>query len=268
MASPYGDAVCVPWYLLGKAAAESGCQALFSGEGGDQVFGGWANKPMITELALTGASLESIYAKTFHRFLDDIPDMLNASMPMQSHEQIFDVHAWIRSCLPPSNELTLLATLRHINFATKGGGTILPRFTELVEAHKIDAHAPFFDTQLVAAASSLPDATILDGATDKAILRKLVSEMTSPEIAALPKRGMGVPATHWATGTHSLAANVRTQLGPRNKHRDFRIRQENVDMLLSGIVDAPDAYRRRRLGERIWTLFQWEVFREVHSLSE
>jgi len=268
MASPYGDAVCVPWYLLGKAAAESGCQALFSGEGGDQVFGGWANKPMITELALTGASLDSIYAKTFHRFLDDIPDMLNASMPMQSREQIFDVHAWIRSCLPPSNELTLLATLRHINFATKGGGTILPRFTELVEAHKIDAHAPFFDTPLVAAASSLPDATILDGATDKAILRKLVSEMTSPEIAALPKRGMGVPATHWATGTHSLAANVRTQLGPRNKHRDFRIRQENVDMLLSGIVDAPDAYRRRRLGERIWTLFQWEVFREVHSLSE
>ena len=39
-------------------------------------------------------------------------------------------------------------------------------------------------------------------------------------------------------------------------------------MLMSGIVDAPDAYRRRRLGERIWTLFQWEVFREVHSLSE
>jgi hypothetical protein len=137
-----------------------------------------------------------------------------------------------------------------------------------VEAHEIDAHAPFFDTDLVAAASSMPDSTILDGATDKAILRTLVAEMTSPEIADLPKRGMGVPSTHWATGDHALGKHVRKVLGRRNKHRDQRIHQEYVDMLMSGIVDAPDAYRRRRLGERIWTLFQWEVFREVHSLSE
>lgn len=268
MISPYGDAVCVPWFLLGKAAADAGCDALFSGEGGDQVFGGWANKPMVTELALTGAPLESIYAKTFHRFLDDIPDLINPQHLQGMNDKPFDVHAWIRSCLPQERGLSLLATLRHLNFATKGGGTILPRFTELVEAHKIDAHAPFFDTHLLAAASSLPDATILDGATDKAILRQLVSEMTSPEIAALPKRGMGVPATHWATGGHALGKHVRSVLGHRNKHRDIMIRQDNVDMLLSGIVDAPDAYRRRRLGERIWTLFQWEVFREVHSLSK
>ena len=268
MISPYGDAVCVPWYLLGKAAADAGCDALFSGEGGDQVFGGWANKPMVTELALTGAPLESVYAKTFHRFLDDIPDLIIPQHLHGASDKPFDVHAWIRSCLPQERDLSLLATLRHLNFATKGGGTILPRFTELVEAHKIDAHAPFFDTLLVAAAASLPDSTILDGATDKAILRTLVTEMTSPEIADLPKRGMGVPSTHWATGDHALGKHVRNVLGRRNKHRDQRIQQEYVDMLMSGIVDAPDAYRRRRIGERIWTLFQWEIFREVHSLSE
>lgn len=268
MVNPYGDAVCVPWFLLGKAAADAGCDALFSGEGGDQVFGGWANKPMVTELALTTARLEDVYAKTFHRFLDDIPDLINTQKVHGGNDKPFDVHAWIRSCLPQERDLSLLATLRHLNFATKGGGTILPRFTELVETHKIDAHAPFFDTLLVAAASSMPDSTILDGATDKVILRRIVSELTSPEIAALPKRGMGVPSTYWATGDHALGKHVRNDLSRRNKQRDQRIHQEYVDMLLSGIVDAPDAYRRRRLGERIWTLFQWEVFREVHSLSE
>ena len=268
MISPYGDAVCVPWFLLGKAAADAGCDALFSGEGGDQVFGGWANKPMVTELALTGAPLESVYAKTFHRFLDDIQDLINPQHLQDGRDKAFDVHAWIRSCLPQERDLSLLATLRHLNFATKGGGTILPRFTELVETHKIDAHAPFFDTHLVVAASAMPDSTILDGATDKAILRQMVSELASPEIAVLPKRGMGVPSTHWATGDHALSQHVRNVLGRRNKHRDQRIRQEYVDMLMSGIVDAPDAYRRRRIGERIWTLFQWEIFREVHSLSE
>jgi len=266
MVSPYGDAVCVPWYLLGKAAAEAGCDALFSGEGGDQVFGGWANKPMVTELAITGATVDAVYAKTFHRFLDELSGLLDGESAVTSAS--FDVHQWIRDCLPASGTNTLLATLRHLNFATKGGGTILPRFTELVESHGIDAHAPFFDTHLVAAALSLPDSSILDGSTDKAILRRLVSDITSPEIATLPKRGMGVPATSWATENHLLGHKVRHQLSRRNKHRDPRIRQDSVDVLLSGIVDAPDAYRRRRIGERIWTLFQWEVFREVHSLSE
>ena len=266
MVSPYGDAVCVPWYLLGKAAADAGCDALFSGEGGDQVFGGWANKPMVTELALTGATVDAVYAKTFHRFLDEVSGLLDGESAVSSAS--FDVHQWIRDCLPKSATNTLLTTLRHLNFATKGGGTILPRFTELVEIHGIDAHAPFFDTQLVAEALSLPDSSILDGSTDKAILRRMVGDMTSPEIAALPKRGMGVPATSWAIENHPLGHKVRYQLGQKNKHRDPRIRQDSVDVLLSGIVDAPDAYRRRRIGERIWTLFQWEVFREVHSLPE
>jgi len=115
---------------------------------------------------------------------------------------------------------------------------------------------------------SLPDIAILDGSTDKALLRQLVAELTSTEIAALPKRGMGVPSTHWCTGDHQLGKKVRQQLSAKNRHRDQRMRQASIDKLLSGIVEAPDAYRKRRLGERIWTLFQWEVFREVHSLSE
>lgn len=266
MIAPYGDAACTPWYLIGQAAAAAGCDALFSGEGGDQVFGGWANKPMVAELALTSAPVESIYARTFHRFLEELPDLLTPDATTDSLS--FDVYGWIRSCLPQDTQATLIQTLRHLNFSIKGGGTILPRFTEMIEAHRIDAHAPFFDTHLVAAAMGMTDSTILDGSVDKAILRQLVAELTCPEIAALPKRGMGVPSTSWAFDKHSLGFKVRSVLDRKNKHRDRRIRQDHIDELLSGIVTAPDAYRKRRLGERIWTLFQWEVFREVHSLSE
>jgi len=268
MVSPYGDAVCVPWFLLGKAASDAGCNALFSGEGGDQVFGGWANKPMVSELALTGASLEIIYGKTFHRFLDDIPEMLDHTKLSSENDIPFDVHAWISGCLPVEQNLSLLTILKHLNFATKGGGTILPRFTELVEVHGIDAHAPFFDSELVASAASLPDSAILDGSTEKVFLRRLVAELTSEDIAVLPKRGMGVPSTYWCVGEHPLGTKVRRQLSLQNRHRDQRLRQASIDKLLSGIVESPDAYRKRRLGERLWTLFQWEVFREVHSLSE
>ena len=44
---PFGDAVTGPQYLLGRAARAAGLTAVFNGEGGDQLFGGWTNKPMV-----------------------------------------------------------------------------------------------------------------------------------------------------------------------------------------------------------------------------
>ena len=45
---PFGDAVTGPQYLLGRAArAGRASSAVFNGEGGDQLFGGWTSKPMI-----------------------------------------------------------------------------------------------------------------------------------------------------------------------------------------------------------------------------
>ena len=38
---PFGDAVTGPQYLLGRAARAAGLTAVFNGEGGDQLFGGW-----------------------------------------------------------------------------------------------------------------------------------------------------------------------------------------------------------------------------------
>ncbi|HEX2687874.1 MAG TPA: asparagine synthase C-terminal domain-containing protein [Kofleriaceae bacterium] len=42
---PFGDAVTAPQYLLGRAARKAGVIAVFNGEGGDQLFGGWTSKP-------------------------------------------------------------------------------------------------------------------------------------------------------------------------------------------------------------------------------
>ena len=43
----YGDAVTGPLFLLGREAKKLGLKTVFNGEGGDQFFGGWSNKPMI-----------------------------------------------------------------------------------------------------------------------------------------------------------------------------------------------------------------------------
>src|SRR5262249_61743068 len=69
---PFGDPVTGPQYLLGRAAREVGLSAVFNGEGGDQLFGGWTNKPMIAaELyaPLYGRDTrEETYLQSYHRF--------------------------------------------------------------------------------------------------------------------------------------------------------------------------------------------------------
>jgi Asparagine synthase (glutamine-hydrolyzing) len=43
---PFGDGVTVPLYLLNEAASQE-TDLVFNGEGGDQLFAGWTNKPLI-----------------------------------------------------------------------------------------------------------------------------------------------------------------------------------------------------------------------------
>jgi asparagine synthase (glutamine-hydrolysing) len=43
---PFGDGVTVPLFLLAQAASQE-TGVIFNGEGGDQLFAGWTNKPLI-----------------------------------------------------------------------------------------------------------------------------------------------------------------------------------------------------------------------------
>ena len=51
---PFGDAVTGPQFLLGRAAAQSGLNVVWNGEGGDQLFGGWSSKPMVAAAVYAG----------------------------------------------------------------------------------------------------------------------------------------------------------------------------------------------------------------------
>ena len=61
-------------YLLGRAARAAGLTAVFNGEGGDQLFGGWTSKPMVAA-AVYGNRYEAAeespgeqYLRSYHRF--------------------------------------------------------------------------------------------------------------------------------------------------------------------------------------------------------
>ena len=69
---PFGDGVTVPLYLLNQVASQE-TKIIFNGEGGDQLFAGWTNKPLIaagiyqSQHPQKNETFIQQYLRTFHR---------------------------------------------------------------------------------------------------------------------------------------------------------------------------------------------------------
>jgi asparagine synthase (glutamine-hydrolysing) len=259
MPQPFGDAVCVPLWLLGKAAKDE-VRTVFNGEGGDQLFGGWANKPLVAAAAYGETDLYAAYRSTYHRF----DSQLSALWPGHPDVAIDD---WLAVGLEALPEAPLLHRLRAANIALKGAQNIAPRCVAMAACHGLSVQAPFFDDALAAHTFTLPPGAFLSGACEKAILKDAARGLLPDEIIFREKRGMGVPSTEWCLPRFGpVGRRVRSLLSRRRIRREGRFDPEFVSELLTGRDTTPAGFRRRRVGEKLWTLSTWELWREVHSL--
>lgn len=258
--APFGDPVTVPLWLLGEAAARLGATDVFNGEGGDQVFGGWTNKPMVAAETYAGEEYdrEAEYLATFHRFHARLGELLTPA----ARERLagWDAGAWLRPLLRGTGYESLLHRLRATNLAAKGAHNIAPRARMLAEAHGLRLRCPFFDRDLARWSFGLPGAWILEGSCEKALLKRAAEPWLPAEIVWREKRGMGAPATEWCLG--ALRSDVRRRLHPRRLRREGWFRPEFVRSVERG-EDEPGEYRSRRLGEKLWLLWFLQVWRDV-----
>lgn len=258
---PFGDAVTVPLMLLGKAAAAH-VGTVFNGEFGDQLFGGWANKPMVAA-ELYGApdyQREAAYLATFHRFYG-LTDSFYTPHQRQATAGV-DVCRWIRAEMEAGDFSGLLHRLRAANLRLKGAQNIGPRARQLAAACGLRSHAPFADRELAEWTFSCPPEWFLQGACEKYLLKRAAEAFLPASIVWREKRGMGVPATDWCRG--GLRRTIARVLNSRRLKRDGWFRPEAVRMLRRG-NDAPGEFRTRRLGEKLWTILLLHVWLDAHA---
>ncbi|ELR98102.1 asparagine synthase-related protein [Gloeocapsa sp. PCC 73106] len=178
---PFGDGVTVPLYLLTQAASRD-TRVIFNGEGGDQLFAGWTNKPLIAAKVYAPEDVESSfeyhYLKTFHRlwgyeervFQPEIYAQVREIMPQE----------WLKSALDPQFNSSLLHRLRRATLMLKGAQNIHPRASNLALTQGLQVRSPFCDLdlvqetfsisgklfllipQIIAIAKTLPDWSYLD----------------------------------------------------------------------------------------------------------
>jgi asparagine synthase (glutamine-hydrolysing) len=263
---PFGDAVTAPLYLLGKAARAAGVVAVFNGEGGDQLFGGWTSKPMIAA-ELFGhlyehqedESREETYLHSYHRFygLEDAlyTDGFRAAVGGPGQRR-----AHLTPYLGEASAGAFLNRVRLADISLKGSQNILPRAERMTNAFGLDMRVPLFDRKLAHASFTLPPELKLHGACEKYILKLAVQERLPEDIVWRRKFGMSVPATDFVLGP--LAPLFEDLLGDRSLAARGMFRPAYVRSLLAG-KDVPSEFRKRRIGERLWALAMLEAWMRV-----
>ena len=260
---PFGDPVTGPQYLLARAAREAGFTSVFNGEGGDQLFGGWTSKPMIAAELFAGVhgddSREELYLRSYHRFYGFENQLYTPEFRAQVGGP-GQRRALLMPYLGSDRAATFLNRVRLADISLKGSQNILPRAERVANGHALDLRVPLFDRALAETSFRLPPQLKLHGATEKYILKLVLQRHLPREIVWRRKYGMGVPVTEWTLGP--LASMVQGLLGRESLEARRLFNPGFVERLRQGQND-PQETRRRRIGERLWTLAMLEAWLRV-----
>jgi asparagine synthase (glutamine-hydrolysing) len=250
---PFGDGVTVPLYLLCQAA-RSEVSVIFNGEGGDQLFGGWTNKPLIAASIYGGTSdFTQQYLQTFHRLSGHADRVFQPLIIPQLPES----YIWIHDALDPRWTNDLLHRLRRATLMLKGAQNIQPRASNLASWHGLQVRSIFCDLPLAEWTFGVAGTLHLQGSCEKYILKKAVEDLLPPEIVWRTKRGMGVPLTPWLVP--GLWSELGAWLNPNVLKQAGCWQTDVAERLVSGKFGG--ALQGRRMGEILWLIIMWERWR-------
>lgn len=257
---PYGDGVTVPLFLLAKAASQE-TRVIFNGEGGDQLFAGWTNKPLIAaglyqaEHPAGEEPFRQQYLRTFHRLWGYESRVFQPEVYAQI--QTLQADNWLCEAIAADACPSLLHRLRRANLMLKGAQNIHPRATQLGFAHGLQVRSPFCNLSLANWTFQLAGELCLQGACEKYILKKAVEDWLPASIVWRPKRGMGVPLTSWCL--NELWHQLGVWLNPGVLQAENRWQPQIATHIVNGKLGA--AIQGRRIGETLWLLIIWQIWR-------
>ncbi|MEV0060793.1 asparagine synthase-related protein [Nocardia sp. NPDC050718] len=260
---PVGDPLTVPNLLLAETAAADGARVVLNGEGGDPVFGGPKNLPMlIFELTRDDpdpVARAAAYLDSYRKCLGDLPVLLSrdALAALDGAPPLTDLLTPLLTAGPMTS---LLNQLLHTNLRTKGAHHILTKVERLTAAAGVEGRAPLFDRAVIDHAFRVPPRLKLAGATEKWILKEAVRDLLPATIVDRPKSGMRVPVQQWLAGPlrdlgHELL------LGRSARARGL-FREDTIRAWLRG-----DGALLPRQGGKLWLVLSLELWLRAFEVT-
>jgi asparagine synthase (glutamine-hydrolysing) len=284
---PFADSSALPTYLVSELASKSVKVAL-SGEGGDELFGGYYTYvadlmarrvgPVASALAplvrmLPSSSAKASFDYKAKRFVGGA-----ALPPLERH------HAW-KEIFSPEARAALLSDRRRgsedplqiyrARYAETDGAELLARLQDvdlgiyLVDdllvktdrasmAHSLEARVPFLDTVVAELALALPTRLKVRGFAKKRLLRQAVAPLLPRAVVRGRKQGFSIPVAAWLRG--ELEGFARQVLAPETLARQGFFRPEAVRAMIDEHVHG-----RTDLSRQIWGLISFTLWFDSYA---
>jgi asparagine synthase (glutamine-hydrolysing) len=285
---PFADSSSIPTYLVSELAAQH-VKVVLSGEGGDELFGGYETytadqlalriggaaarlAPLVERLPSSSGRVSLDYrAKRFVR--------ASALPPLERHHgwrEIFSaaqrnrllVPAWREAPGDPLDpwrerfaetaQAPLLARLQDVDLGIYLADDLLVKTDRMSMAHSLEARVPYLDPVVAELALALPTPQKVRGFSKKRLLRRTAAELIPASITRARKRGFSIPAAAWLRG--ELEPLAREILDPE------RIRGQGYfePAVVTGVLDEHVA-RRQDHSRQLWGLISFSLWAEQIS---
>jgi asparagine synthase (glutamine-hydrolysing) len=225
---PFGDSSAVPTYLVSKLASEEVKVAL-SGEGGDELFGGYYTyvadrlAPKVAPLAAMAAPLVEALpssdskvsldykAKRFvrgarlpalerhHAWKEIFPAPMRASL-LGGRDPGWDPVDLLRERYVETEGAESLARLQDVDLGIYLVDDLLVKTDRSSMAHSLELRVPFLDQRVAEFALGLATPLKVRGLAKKRLLRQALAPLLPREIVRGPKQGFSIPLAAWLRG--------------------------------------------------------------------
>ncbi len=279
--APNGDATCVPTWYLSRLARKSVTVAL-SGEGADELFGGYSRQHYDVWIDRLGAAARLLPSllRIGGRSVSDrlvrrlgMPPGLRRQLDWSTVFSRDQLLAIARDPLPTEadalachedlarrwSELARrdplnarLAVDRELFLA----GDLLPKVDRMSMAHSLEVRVPYLDHEVADWLIPLPGPLKADLRRNKKLLRRVTRNVLPVEVASRPKRGFDVPVSGWLRA--GLRGAMTDLLGEETVRRRGLFKPEAIGAMVREHLRGEADH-----GERLWLLISLEGWQQT-----
>jgi len=250
MAEPMVSHDCIGFYLLSREVAKT-CKAVQSGQGADEVFGGYHWYPPLIDSA---APFESYRRAFFDRDFAEYQQVVQAGLVDADHASAFVQQHFAQPGAndPVDKALRLDTTVMLVDDPVK-------RVDNMTMAWGLEARVPFLDHELVQFAARMPSSLKVAN-EGKFILKEAARAVVPSAVIDRPKGYFPVPALKYLQG--SVLDYVCDALLNTKAQQRGLFQQEYVNNLL----DDPESHITPLRGSKLWQLGLLEIWLQAQGL--
>lgn len=250
MDEPINHEHSVPMYILAKYA-KSRVKALLSGEGADEVFGGYRRYELL--LAKKNITKQKMISLSQFGNFEMMNKLLNINL---SHSISYNSRASVLRNMPKSwNKFDKLSALDIETYLPP----LLMRQDKMGMAATLENRVPFLDHELVEYAFSLSTKYKLQNNIDpwkrtKPLLKKIAENLLPHEIIYRKKVGFGLPIADWLRNENGLGQYLKLLLNSKRGLYNKKTVRKVILEHQTGIKDHTQA---------LWILLNLELWANI-----